>query len=227
MRDASLRDGAARWPTDVSRLEAHAAVASPPTFAEAERLRGRQTDARQPRPRPPAVAPYAIEVGRVLARDGSEAVIEIDGRQVTAWIAIPPPAVVDAGDLAVVIGGADRWWAVGVIGGIAGPAEATLPALAAAADLTMRAPRGRITLAAPRTRIGGATASIAATTLRTTARSCLLRCHSANQWVMGTVSRTLGTLFQQVTGHYHRRSQRISGRADGPVVIKGAGIRLN
>lgn len=163
----------------------------------------------------------------MIVRVGSEALVEIDGRQVAAGIAIPPPGVVDAGDLVVVIGGADRWWAVGALGSLTDAADASLPTFTAAADLRMSVPHGRITLAAPRTRIGGATASIAATTLRTTARSCLLRCHSANQWLMGCVRRTLGALRQRVTGDYHRRSQRTSARAEGPVVIKGAGIRLN
>jgi hypothetical protein len=174
-----------------------------------------------------ATPPYAIEVARVLSRDHSEALIDVDGRQASAGIAIPPPTTIEAGDLVVVIGDTQRWWVVGTLGGHSGPGDAALPVLTAAPDLRMHCPRGRITLAAPRIRIGGGTASLAAATLRATARSCLLRCQTAHQRVMGRLARTLGELVQCVTGHYRRRSREIHARAEGPVIIKGSRISLN
>lgn len=171
--------------------------------------------------------PYCIAVARVLTRDGSEALIDVDGRQAPAGIAIPPPVTVDAGDLVVVIGDARRFWVVGTLGGLPGPGDAPPPGLTSATDLRIHSPRGRITLTAARTRIGGGTVSIAAVTLRATARSCRLRCQTAKQWVLGCVTRTLGELLECVTGHHRRRSGQIDIRADGPVTVKGSRIRLN
>jgi len=192
-----------------------------------EQCGGRPADSRRSRTTPRAAAPYAVEVARVLVRNGSEALIEIDGRQVPAGIAIPPPAMVDAGDLVVVIGGAPDWWVVGTLGVLSAPGDAAPPAFNSATDLRLHAPRGRIGLAAARIRIGGGTASVFASTLRATARSSLLRCHTGSQWVAGRVTRTLGGLFQRITGDYHRRSREIDARADGPVAIKGSRIRFN
>ena len=210
----------------VPPLEAHAGVAAPAAFADIEMPEGGRPAETLP-PRSQAGSAHAIEVARVLARDGSELLVEIHGRQVMAWVAIPPPATIDAGDLVVVIGGAPRWWAVGALAGLPGPGDATPPAFTAATDLRICAPRGRITLAAARTWIGGGVASIAASTLRSTAQSCGLRCQTVSQWVTGCVSGMVGSLFQRVTGDYHRRSRSIDSRAEGPVTIKGSGIRLN
>lgn len=212
----------------VPPLAAHAGVAATAALAEIDKPDGGRTaDSLPPPSWSQAGSAHAIEVARVLARDGSEVLVEIDGRQVMAWIAIPPPATIDAGDLVVVIGGAPRWWAVGTLAGLSGPGDAAPPAFTAATDLRLCAPRGRITLAAARSWIGGGAASIAASTLRSRAQSCVLRCQTANQWVTGCVSRMLGSVFQRVTGDYHRRSRSVDSRAEGPVTIKGSGIRLN
>jgi len=174
-----------------------------------------------------AGTPHAIEVVRVLAREGAEVLIDIDGRQAAAWIAIPPPATVEPGDVVVVIGGVDRWWVVGSLGGPVGTRDATPPAFDTPADLRLHAPSGRIMLVAPRVWIGGGPVSIAASTVRATARSCVLRCQSVNQWVVGCVSQVLGGLYETVTGDYRRRSRAVDARAEGTMIIKGPRIRLN
>lgn len=163
----------------------------------------------------------------MLSVEASEALVDIDGRQLRAGIAIPPPAAVEAGDLLVVIGGSDRWWAVGTLGGLEGPGEGAVPAFGGATDLRMHAPRGRITLASNRAWLGGGAAVIAASSLDATARFCRLRVETVNQWIVGRVSEMLGGLLQSVTAAYHVRSREIAARAEGPVVIEGQRIRLN
>lgn len=209
----------------MSRGEARAGVATTARGACLEPDRsGTRTGCGHARPGRPT---YAIEVVRVLARDGAEALIEIDGRQTSACLAIPPPVTVEPGDLLVVIGGVGRWWGVGMLGGLPIPADVAMPAFDTAAGLRMHAPNGGILLEAERTRIGGRTASIAAATLRATAHSCVLRCRTANQWIMGCLSQVVGGLVQVVTGDYRLRSRAIDARAEGTVSIKGSRVRLN
>lgn len=171
--------------------------------------------------------PYVIEVARVLDRHGAEVLIDIGGRQSRARIAIPPPTSVDPGDLVIVIGSVDCWWAVGRLGGFSEPGTTSPPAFEMAAGLTMHAPQGRITITASRLSLGGGTASIVASTLRAHAQSCLIRCQTGTEWVSGCVRRVLGGLFQRVEGAYHRRSREVAARAMGPVVIKGERVRFN
>lgn len=168
-----------------------------------------------------------FEIARVLAREGRDALIDLDGRQRWARIAIPPPAAVAAGDFVVVAGRDSEWWAVGTLGDPWEATDAPAAEFDGKADIKVHAPRGRISLAAQRIWLGGESVSIVAKALHATATSCVLQCQTVNQWIAGLVSQTVGRLYQGVTGDYHHHSHSIVERAEGQVTIKGDRIHLN
>ena len=168
-----------------------------------------------------------FEIAQVLACDGRHALIDLQGRQEWARIAIPPPAAVSAGDFVVVAGRGSEWWAVGTLGDPWEAADDSAPAFDSDADIVIHAPHGRIALAAAQIWLGGEKVSIFAKALRATATSCVLQCQTVNQWIAGLVSQTVGRLYQGVTGDYHHHSKSIVERAEGLVTIKGDRIHLN
>ena len=168
-----------------------------------------------------------VEIAQVLACDARHALIDLQGRQEWARIAIPPPAAVSAGDFVVVAGRGSEWWTVGTLGDPWEAADDSAPDFDSDADIVIHAPHGRIALAAAQIWLGGDKVSIFAKALRATATSCVLQCQTVNQWIAGLVSLTVGRLYQGVTGDYHHHSQSIVERAEGQVTIKGDRIHLN
>jgi hypothetical protein len=207
--------------------EAASAVASGAAAIWAEPESGREVKSACPEGQAARLPSDLFEVARVLACEGRDALIDLNGRQIWARIAIPPPAAVAAGDFVVVAGRGSEWWAVGTLGDPWEVADDSGPVFHGDTDIAMHAPHGRISLAAARIWLGGESVSIVAKALHATAASCLLQCQTVNQWIAGLVSQTVGRLYQGVTGDYHHHSHSIVARAEGQVTIKGDRIHLN